>query len=58
MSAVTLIQGTMQTLGGYRVDGVDHVGEDAEALVDEAKEIAYATGRPVEVVLARLLESV
>lgn len=52
---IKLIQGTMDQVGGYSVNGVEFVSEEAEALVDEAKEIAYATSRQVEVVLASIL---
>ncbi len=55
MQAIEIIQGTMQDFGGYKVDGVAFIGEEFEMLVDEAKEIAYATGRAIEDVLANII---
>jgi hypothetical protein len=54
---IELIQGTMEDFGGYSVDGNRFVSEEAEAMVDEAKEVAYSTGRQVEDVLAKMIEA-
>lgn len=45
---IEVIQGTMAEAGGYSVNGKHYVGDDHESLVDEAKEMAYRTGRSVE----------
>lgn len=55
MPAVQIITGTMDTFGGYRVNGVEFLGEECEALVDEAREMACSTGRQVEACLASIL---
>lgn len=55
MAQIEIITGTMDDFGGYSVDGVQFLGEEFEALVDEAKEMAYATGRQVEEVLAKII---
>lgn len=40
--------------GGYSVDGKEFIGQEHEDLVDEAKEMAYATGKRWEDVLANI----
>lgn len=50
---IELIQGSMDQFGGYAIDGRRYLGEAAEALVDEAKEMAmHQPGRSFEDVLA------
>ncbi len=41
--------------GGYELDGVKYISDEAEALVDEAKEMAYATGKNWKDVLLTIL---
>lgn len=55
MTNIQIITGTMDTFGGYSVDGVAFLGEREEALVDEAREMAVSTGRQVEDVLATII---
>lgn len=56
MMKIDLIEAeTISEFGGYSVDGVEFRGEEFELLVDEAKEIAYATGRNVIEVLKTLI---
>jgi hypothetical protein len=52
---IEIIQGTMDEAGGYSVDGRMYVGDEHEALVDEAKEMAYSAGIQVEAALARII---
>lgn len=55
MTNIQIITGTWEAPGGYSVDGVAYLGEREEALVDEAREMAQATGRRVEDVLALII---
>lgn len=52
---VRLIEGSMDEFGGYEVGGKRYTGEDAEMLVDEAREIAFATGKRVEDALLQIV---
>lgn len=52
---IKLIEGTLKTAGGYSIDGRQYIGDEHEALVDEAKKMAYATGRDVVDVLVQLV---
>lgn len=52
---VRLIEGSMDEFGGYEVGGKRYTGEDAEVLVDEAREIAFATGKRVEDALLQIV---
>ncbi len=55
---VELIEGTETVHGGYRVGGVDHIGEIPEAMADEARQMAIETGRPIVDVLAQLVTTI
>lgn len=55
MTNITLIEGDLENFGGYALNGVEHVGEQEEALVNEARQMAYALGQTVESALERLL---
>ena len=52
---VRLIEGSMDEFGGYELGGKRYTGEDAEMLVDEAREIAFATGKRIEDALLQIL---
>jgi hypothetical protein len=52
---IEIIQGTMEAAGGYSIDGVQFMGDEYEMLVDEAKEVACATGRSIIEVLTRMV---
>lgn len=52
---VRLIEGSMDEFGGYEVGGKRYTGEDAEVLVDEAREIAFATGKRIEDALLQIV---
>ena len=52
---VRLIEGSMDEFGGYEVGGKRYTGEDAEMLVDEAREIAFATGKRIEDALLQIV---
>lgn len=52
---VEIVTGTWEVFGGYRVDGREYLGEQFEALVDEARDMATSTGRQVEAVLALII---
>lgn len=52
---VRLIEGSMDEFGGYELGGKRYTGEDAEMLVDEAREIAFATGKRVEDALLQIV---
>lgn len=52
---IEVIQGTMEAAGGYSVNGKHYVGDDHEGLVDEAKQMAYSTGRQVEDVIHHIM---
>ena len=49
---IELIEGTLEQPGGYSIDGRRFESEEAESLTDEARGIAYHTGRRIEDVLA------
>lgn len=55
MIKIELIEGTLETLGGYCINGKQCIGDDHEALVTEAKKMAYATGRSVTEVLIQIV---
>lgn len=55
MVKIELIEGTIETAGGYSINGKQYVGDEYESLVDEAKQLAYSTGRKVEEVLIQLV---
>lgn len=55
MHKIELIEGAGNTAGGYSVNGKRYVGDEHEALVDEANQIAYATARTVEDVLLQIV---
>ena len=52
---IEIIEGTIEAAGGYHLNGKQFVGEEHEALVCEAKQMAYATGRKVEEVLIQIV---
>lgn len=52
---VRLIEGSMDEFGGYELGGKRYTGEDAEMLVDEAREIAFATGKRIEDALLQIV---
>lgn len=52
---VRLIEGSMDEFGGYEVGGKRYTGEGAEVLVDEAREIAFATGKRIEDALLQIV---
>lgn len=54
MVNIELIEGTLETAGGYSINGKQYVGDEHEALVDEAKQLAYSTGRKIEEILIQL----
>jgi len=54
---VTLIEGKGLDAGGYSVNGVEYIGDEHEAIVDEAKQMAYSTGRTVEEVICLIAPS-
>lgn len=54
-SKVRLIEGAMNDFGGYELGGKRYIGEDADVLVDEAREIAVSTGKRVEDVLLQIV---
>ena len=57
---VEIIEGDRDVLSGFvaEYEGVRYVyvSEESELLMDEAREIGYAPGRPSTQVLSRLLE--
>ncbi|HUX91735.1 MAG TPA: hypothetical protein VMV48_13710 [Gallionellaceae bacterium] len=55
MVNIELIEGTLISAGGYRINDTQHIGNKHEAQVDEARKIAYATGRKIEEVLIQIL---
>ena len=55
MVKIELIEGTIKAAGGYYINGTQYIGDKHEALVDEAKKIAYATGRKMEDVLIHII---
>jgi hypothetical protein len=55
MVEIELIEGTLEAVGGYCINGKQHIGDKHEALVDEAKQIAYATGRKMEEVIIHIM---
>lgn len=50
-----LIEGTMAKPGGYSVNGKEFTGDEHEELVDEAKQIATDTGKPIADVLRQIV---
>lgn len=54
-SDVELIEGTIDAAGGYSINGNRFIGDEHESLVDEAKQIAYASDREVEDVLIKIV---
>lgn len=52
---VRLIEGSMDAFGGYELGVRRYTGEDAEMLVDEAREIAFATGKRIEDALLQIV---
>lgn len=55
MNHIELIEGTRYKAGGYSVNGQEFASDEAEALVDEARMIACATGRSIVEVLASII---
>ncbi len=55
MVNIELIEGTLISAGGYCIKGTQHIGDQHEALVDESRKIAYATGRKMDEVLIQIL---
>lgn len=55
MNTIELIQGTWSDFGGYSINDVKYVGEEQESLVEEARQMAYSTGRKIEEVLAHII---
>src|SRR5487761_2054111 len=55
MTKIEIIEGTLDTAGGYGINGMQFVGDEHEALVSEAKQMAYASGRKVEDVLIQIV---
>lgn len=55
MVNIELIEGTLISAGGYCINGTQLIGDKHEALVDESRQIAYATGRKMEDVLIQIL---
>jgi len=55
MNNVTILEGDLENFGGYSVNGQEFRSEEAEMLVDEAREMAFATRRNVEEVLATII---
>lgn len=54
-SNVKAIEGKGSKPGGYELDGISYESEEAEALVDEAKEMATQTGKDWKVVLVSII---
>lgn len=52
---IKLIEGTLDVPGGYFINGKQFVGDEHEALVCEAKQMASAIDRPVEEVLLKII---
>ncbi|MDP2759911.1 MAG: hypothetical protein Q8O64_05825 [Sideroxyarcus sp.] len=52
---IEVMEGTIDAAGGYSINGKPFIGDEHEALVDEARGIAYATGRKVEDVLVQIM---
>lgn len=55
MARIEILEGSEVKPGGYRINGVEFLGEEAEALVQEAKEMAFATRRDAVEVLAQII---
>ena len=55
MVMIGIIEGALKSAGGYCIHGRSHIGDEHEALVDEARQIAYATGRNITEVLIHLI---
>lgn len=55
MAKIEIFEGTLEAAGGYCINGKPFVGDEPEALVGEAKQMAYATGRNIEEVLAQII---
>jgi hypothetical protein len=55
LAAIELIEGTLEIAGGYSINGKQYVGDEHEAMVDEAKQMAFATGRDVKEILIQIL---
>jgi hypothetical protein len=51
---VKLVEGKGYDAGGYSVNGKEYIGDEHEAIVDEAKQMAYSTGRNVEDVIRHI----
>ena len=52
---IKVIHGTMEKPGGYSVNGKEFTGDEHEALVDEAKQMAVDQGKRVEHVLQKII---
>lgn len=52
---IEIVEGTIAFAGGYCINGKRFIGDEHEALVGEAKQMAYATGRKVEEVLIQIV---
>lgn len=52
---IEIIEGTIEAAGGYCINGKRFIGDEYEALVGEAKQMAYATGRKIEDVLIQIV---
>jgi len=52
---IEIVEGTIEAAGGYCINGKQFIGDECEALVDEAKQMAYATGRNIEDVLIQIV---
>lgn len=55
MAMIRIIEGTLKSAGGYCIHGRSHIGFEHEELVDEARQIAYATDRNITEVLIHLI---
>jgi hypothetical protein len=55
MLKIELIEGTLDTAGGYCINGKRYVGGEHEALVAEAMQMAYESGRNVKEVLVQIV---